>query len=258
MEVKSIAQSPSGKDEIYMLGREGECLCVSPNKKKLQMIEPDTPGVGPFRKIKNICGALYVLGEEKSVWHCQKGQWTKLAKGIPSPDFDMFEDQDEYFDDLIEKSEVAFSLSGKSTNDLCMTCTTGQAWFWDGHAWAQDYSLPTNQNLYDICKLENGKYIICGGGGTLIEGERARWNIIETFDGESDLISVCQFKDSIYVSDGQGLSKLHHGKTVPVDFGLKADTPSHIVVANHDLVLSIAAKEVFFSKDGDTWFSLLM
>ena len=262
MEVVSMTGSPFGKEEFYLLDREGEYLRVYKESKQVFDFKSFDDVVGPFRKIRKIGNELYVIGEDRSVWVMKDSIWRRQERGLPEGDSlpdvdDTGFDEDRYLEDLIEKSEVIFSISGSGPNDLCMVGTLGEIWTWDGGFWSKE-STPTNQNLYDVYCISEGQYIICGQNGTILEGGNRRWRLIETDNESSDFCSITKYRDKWYLADGHDLFEFDGDTLSQVNFGVDENVPSHFVVSSDQIILSIAAKEAFFCRDGVAWKSLLM
>jgi hypothetical protein len=262
MEVVSMAKSPSVGKGIYLLDREGVCLQISNEKKQVFDFKSSNEVVGPFRKIRNIGDELYVIGEERSVWVMRDSMWHRQENGIsqkeslPEPGSSDF-DEDEYISNLIEHSEIMFSISGSGANDLCLVGTSGEIWTWNGKIWEKE-SSPTNQNLYDVYCLNEGHYIICGQNGTILIGGKGEWHVIESNNDHSDFCSITKFRDKFYLADGHNLFEYNGDELSPIDFGVGDQVPSHFVASSDQIIVTLAAKEAFFSRDGSYWESLLM
>lgn len=262
MQPISITFSPFDKEEIFVLGREGECARINRQNIISINISNDQENIGPFRKISNVGESIYVLGEDCSLWIYKLDDWVKIRDALDEQKIrleslkDDFE-EDELFNDLIENTEVAFSFSGSSYNEIFQVGTSGKIWKFNGNKWDEE-ATPTNVTLRDICKTKNGEYIICGSHGTIIIGENQKWEIIDVGVVTNDYVSVCELLDKIFIADGFSLFKLENNKISQVDFGITKDIPAHFVTSRCGVVLSLAAKEVLISKDGDNWLSLLL
>lgn len=260
MQPVSITNSPDDKGEIFILGREGECVQIN-NKINTINLSDDQDDVGPFRKIRNIDGNIYVLGEDCSLWMFNLDSWKKIRDGLDEQKLqaDILSDdfnEDDLFDQLLDDTEVAFSFTGESSNELIQVGTNGKIWLFDGVKWKEE-ATPTNLTLYDICRAESERYIICGLNGTLIRGESQKWQIVDLDDFDNDFYSVTEFLGNIFIANGHALFKLEDDTISQIDFGVGEDVPSHFVTSRSGVILSLAAKEILISSDGKKWDSLL-
>jgi hypothetical protein len=262
MQPISVTFSPYDKEEIFVLGREGECARIKGRNITRVDLSSDREDIGPFRKIRNVGESIYVLGEDCSLWMFKPDGWLKIRDELDEQHFQLESvtdefDEDELFDKLIENTEVAFSFAGSSSNEIYQVGTSGKIWIFNGKKWSEE-ATPTNVTLSDICRTKSGSYIICGSNGTVIIGESQKWRIFEKGDVANNYFSVTEFLDKIFVADGYSLFKIENNRISRVDFGISSNIPAHFVTTRCEVVLSLAAKEVFISKDGNNWLSLLL
>lgn len=265
IEAVSICNSQRSPSVVYVLGREGECFLVSTSGHEDISIISDNYPSGPYREVQVVGNYIFVLGEERSVFtrnlEDRTPNWKKIDIGLPSENefidkSDSFENEDTLIHELINNSEVMFSLAGNNINDVCMVGSSGEIWFWDGIKWNTGNS-PTNLNLYSVVNVSD-KYIACGQFGTLLIGHRNQWKIIDLDITESNFCSVASFSEKIFLADGFSLFVYNSDGFSKVDLLDNAEIPSHRVKSNNEVIVSVAAKEIFTSHNAIDWKSLLL
>jgi hypothetical protein len=260
-EVVSITTAPFDKDSVIILGRNGDCFIAKANLSTEISLPEHQPPNGPYRQVQHINESVYLVGEERSVWRLDEKSWILLSEGMPTPsEYDSAIDngsEDRFIDQLIEESEVMFGLAGYDSSNLCLVGTGGEIWAWNGARWSRE-DLGTNMNFYDVCRAENSTYIACGQAGNIYQGGQHKWALITPNEVHNDFCSVAKFAKKIYLADGNGLFHINDNAIERVSFNLGIEVPSHLVISNDQLIVSLAAKELFLSADGITWKSAIL
>ena len=212
---------------------------------------------GPLRRVRRLGNCLFVVGESRGIWRFDGRNWQTLEHGLPDEVPLNLEGNDvDILDRAIDETELAFSIARGIGDELCIVGSGGEIWFWRDDRWEKDDTL-TNVNLYDIIYGSDGNYTIVGQLGTMMVGNRGRWEA-RTTGINSDLLSVSEFCGKTYVATGNDILFWNGENLELVDMGRELTVPAHQVVSRRGVMLSVAAKEVMMTSDGATWWSLLV
>jgi len=244
--------------EIYLLGEDGDYFEAKTSKSGF--IDKEDPP-GPFRKIRPLGTRLVSLGRDNTLWKKSTDNWEMIYGGKDETSVvEMLAISesvvDEAFDEIAEETNILFSIAGASSEDHCMVGTDGTVIVCKGGDWSRE-DVPTNVNLYDVCKTSEGNYLVCGQGGIVLIGQKDSWNIALSDESLGDLVTIAQFGSHYYIANGNKIFRTNLTDFEIVDFGVNANVPSKIIVTGKQQILSIAGKEVFISSDGFSWKSIL-
>lgn len=254
-EATSICISPEGHPVV--LGREGHVVTIK-NNTLVKLPEVGGPeAIGPFRKIKTLNNQLYVLGEDHGVYHFNTQKWQKLPNGFPSADLDSFSSHDDFLDEIVSSVDILFDIASLPTGKLCATGTSGEIWVHDSHKWRREHP-PTNMNLFSAVADETGNAFYIGGqNGTLLHGSDDYWDLITMPGIAEDFISLAVAPEALYIATGQSAIKYTEDGFKRISYEEQI-MPAHFALANSNVRVMLARKEVFISNDlGNNWRSLL-
>jgi hypothetical protein len=112
--------------------------------------------------------------------------------------------------------------------------------------------------LTDSVVQDDGTITVCGHVGIMINGYMNEWRVVE-YAGPNrlDFCAIRVLGNRTYVADGHSLRTLRGGALEVVDFGVGDIVPSSSLESANGVLLSVAGKEVFVTRDGQRWTSLL-
>jgi len=230
-------------EQGIFLGLWGEILCIGSGnvhqEKILQGAEDSPENRGPMRGIGCIDGKAYAVGMNRQAYRRDdENLWVCIDQSARDPN--------------VESSVTSFeAIDGLSVSEIYSVGRRGEIWLYDGSHWEPKDS-PTNIILTNICCAENGTVYVCGRLGTLLQGRKENWELIEHDSTDEDFWGIAWYDEELYLSTMRYVYVLRDNKLVRVDFGL--DIPStcfHLSVAD-GVLWSIGAKDVMMF-DGKQW-----
>ncbi len=148
-----------------------------------------------FRFIQNVAGRVYAGGTKRFV-HRRLGykSWEEVSRS------DMHESD----------TSIAFEgMAGFSDTELYAVGWNGEIWSFNGAAWRM-LDSPTNLILTDATTTTD-KVFACGQMGTIIEGRKDSWRIVEHDVMSDDLWSAATFRNTPYFATDYGILKYENG-----------------------------------------------
>ena len=229
--------------QCIFLGLNGEVLCVGSgdlHEETIREGKPDSPeNRGMMRGLATIDGKAYAVGMQRQVYRRDGANTWTCIDALARP---------------AQRDETVYSfegIGGFSAKEIYAAGRRGEIWRYDGTAWTQQDS-PTNVILTRVCCAGDGNVYICGRAGTLIRGQRDRWDVIDHFATKDDFWGISWYNDHLYVSTMNDVYRLEGDKLMRLDFG--EDKPSSFLTlsAADGVLWSIGPKDVM-SFDGKAW-----
>jgi hypothetical protein len=255
-EAVSMCSYPGPEPTSVVLGREGHIALVRADRTEDLPLVGSPAALGPFRRVCVCDGQVFVLGEDRGVYVLHHGAWSRLEKGFPQIDVAAFDDLDQAQEAIAAGTEVLFALAAFSAKDVCAVGTDGEVWLFDRDTW-QRVDIPMNLTLFDVTVGADGVYHACGQRGIVVRGHRGAWGLVSTGDADQDFVGIASAGEGLYLATGYASFRFAAGKLEPLTYDT-VPMPGHFVLADGELRLVLARKEIFASTDGgQTWSSLL-
>jgi hypothetical protein len=230
---------------------------VDGNKLQEERIDPARP-LGPMRGIDQVGSGLYAFGMKRDMYRrLGNAKWERYNEGmgmiLPKGKIDI----SALIKRGIKEMGGINSISEISTGEIYAFGMRGEIWTLRDDIWRKIDS-PTNLTLTDSIALEDRNITACGNVGTVIEGYGNKWRVVQ-YSGPAklDFCAIVRFKDITYLADGHSLRALKGNSLELVDFGVGDVVPSSSLHTTQRVFLSTAGKEVFLTKNGQVWNSLL-
>jgi hypothetical protein len=243
---------------ITLLGRDGEIAYITDSKTE----ETKLPGIA----IGPTCGICYaneiplVFGMKREIFKQNTdSSWALWNQGMnPAPPQGL--DISSAIKFKIENSGGIKSVSTQANGEIYAFGLKGEIWIrrTEDNSWTPIDS-PTNLSIADTTTDTKGTIFACGQSGVLLKGTNQNFEPIQ-YEGVQnlDFCSIDIFNEQLYIADGHSLRRLIDNQLEdPIDFGVNAIVPSSQISSSNGILLSIAGSEIFASKDGDSWQSLL-
>ncbi len=252
-----IAPVPGGED-IIVLGRDGEVAVGFSDQMAESNIEDKKQSVGPTRGVRCIGDSIFAYGMRRQVYRRDKrGDWESLNRGIPPAVKDPNTTGDEKIKQTISNSGGFNAVAGPLPNELYAVGTNGEIWRTNDGEWLAVDS-PTNILLTGATTVPDGTIYACGLEGMILKGRGEAWSAV-TYEGQQGLgfRAIASFKDQLFLADGDSVRRLKDGVLSMVDFGVDGVVPAHYLYADSQQILTLAGKEIYCSRDGETWIPIL-
>lgn len=243
--------------QVHVLGRDGQVGTMSGDRSDETHVEPGRP-VGPFRGLRFVLGRLFAFGMKREVFVREdSGAWTRMMAGLEPPPLSKKMTIAEKMKQRLADLGGINALAVDGDGHLTAFGMKGEIWRLENQRWTRIDS-PTNLMLQDATEWPDGTIYVCGQSGTLLHGSGNRWQAV-AYEGTQklDFRSICAFNGVLFIADGHSLRVLEKGELKVVDFGIEDTVPSALVVAGPGQLLSVAGQEVWESKDGRGWNSIL-
>ena len=243
-----------------VLGRDGEISTFTSGTTNDDQIAAPGLVVGPMQGIRTVGGDVLAYGLQRQVFRRTASGWTPLTDGFLNPDPGPDASASDRAAAIMKNSGGIKGMGGDSLADLYGVGSRGEIWRFDGNLWTSVAS-PTNVTLNDITLASDGTMYACGDRGVLLKGQQDRWQLVE-YEGRNNrnLLSMVSFQQRLYFADGQRLCCLLEGEMVPVEVtleGKKGEVSAHRVVTDGESLVSIAGKEIYLTRDGESWEPIL-
>ena len=249
----------SGGDRIIVLGRDGDVGVIGSSGINEENLNPQR-AVGPTRGVVEIDHDVLAFGMKREVFRRDaQGEWSLWNKGMEAtqakPDSGM--SIADAIKARIKDLGGINAIVGKSLNEVYAFGMRGEIWRSTGSHWSPVDS-PTNLALSDATLFDDELIYACGQTGIIVKGYEDQWEVV-SYEGVEglDFSSIASFEGRIYVADGHSLRILEERTLEVVDFGVGDIVPSSMLHVNDGVLLSIAGKEIFVTRDGVSWTSLL-
>jgi hypothetical protein len=241
-----------------VLGRDGQVIYASPDGSVKDEIVDDLRTIGPLRGLYSEAGMLLAYGMRRQIYQRNaSGKWTRFENGLLVGHGD-----DEDVSSIIMRSVRTMGGINAVVRDrfgkYYAVGWKGEIYSSEGAFWSSIDS-PTNVQLTDVVADAEGVVYVCGHKGALLKGNARGFAHLE-YDGPQDLdfCSVATFAGKTYVADGFSLRVLEDDRLKLVDFGVgNGPVPSTRVRVTRNLMMSLAGKEVFITKDGESWKAII-
>lgn len=197
--------------------------------------------IRPLNDMAQIGASLFVVGMRRQVYKRRLDQrvWTRIDDGVFIPISD-------------EAEEGFLAVDGFTESEIYAAGFEGEIWWYDGSTWSK-VQTPTNLRLEGVCCLSSGRVITVGEAGVILTGRRDQWSSIEQTDVESDLVSVAEFQDQVYVcSEEEGVFLLQDGRLIKCDTGVEEDVSFQRLRATPSQLLAVAESAALIF-DGNRW-----
>lgn len=233
-------EKSNGKYEVIALGTEGNLLMGIPGGFSEGHLDPKLSNpkkYGVLRDIRIIGDDIFACGMSRQVYHRIKGNWKDIAGKIKSE----------------TKEALGFnSIDGISSNAVYAVGFKGEIWFYDGAEWIQ-LNSPVLSALHYIRATPDGRILICGAEGTLLEIKKNKVTVIPNEITTSNLYSICHFKGRIFVSSLTAIYEIDKNGLKTITTNLKGSLTFGHLEANEDIMYCVGAKHIFTTEDGNEW-----
>jgi hypothetical protein len=253
-----LASLASAGKVIAVLGRDGEVAIVS---DRGGIVMESLPGaLGPLRGIRNVHRACLAFGMNREIFRrSAAGAWVRWDVGIPKP-------PENQTLPLSARLRLGMNSVGGITAidaDVAGRCAAvgfrGEIYEWVADRW-QPVGSPTNVILKDIRSAAGTGLYVCGQNGIVLHSATSNvWTIVEhDAPASANFESLCVFREMLFLADGRCLRKLTDGRCSIQTMGVADGYPpsSRLAVSGNQL-LSIAGREVYRTRDGLSWETIL-
>jgi hypothetical protein len=194
---------------------------------------PKKRRLGGIRSLAEIEGKAYAVGLGAMVYRLDKlSRWTRIDDGLP-------------------ESFGIEAIHGFDSSDIYAVGADGEFWHYDGKKWTK-HELPTNANLNEVKCAGNKKVYLAGADGTLIQGRKDRWEVLEQEEVTDDLWDIEWFNEQLYVSTMDAVYRLKKNELEAVDFGADPPKSCNQLSAAKGVLWSIGEFDLL-SFDGTDW-----
>ena len=191
------------------------------------------PRFGEIRSSASIGGRAYAVGLRGIAYRLDGlKRWTRIDDGLPS-------------------TFNAQAVHGFSDADIYAVGRHGEVWHFDSRTWVQ-VDVPVNENLYSVLCAANGLVYFAGHGGTMVEGRKDKWTVLEQQVTAEDIWDLDWFGNQLFISTMSGLFRLAKNRLEPVEFGKDAPKTTYQLSAAEGVLWSVGRKDVM-SFDGTKW-----
>lgn len=195
--------------------------------------EPTEPRYGELRSVSEIGGRAHAVGLRGMVYRLDDlHDWTRIDEGL-SDDFNIR------------------AIHGFGTSDLYAAGGNGKIRHYDGSNWSKIDEL-TDENLTCVKCVQNGTVYIGGYKGTLIQGRKGKWKLLDNGNMTDDIWDMEWFNGQLYVSTMNSLYRLEGDELCKVDFGNDIPDTTYHLSSIEDIMWSIGRKDVM-EYNGKTW-----
>lgn len=208
----------------------------------MESIDPGKEGPdrrGPMREIRNIAGCIYAVGMQRQAYRrVADGKWQRFDNNVVAP---------------LRAAEVCSfdSIDGFDEHDLYAAGLDGAIWHWNGRWRALD--SPTSVGLEKVLCTGDGRVVVAGQLGTLIEGRESIFRIVDTGELEDVIWDLAWFRGAVYASTLHALYRFDADGFVRVDTGLPDHTSFANLSTNGTSLWSIGRTQLARTGDGSHW-----
>ena len=241
-----------------VLGRDGQVGVLAEGGKQEEHVDRSR-AVGPMRGIDRLSDSVYAYGMKREVYRrLGSGRWERYNKGMQMSlakggKIDISAAIKQGLKEMGGINSIVDAPNGQ----LQAFGMRGEIWLLNKDSWSKIES-PTNMMLTEGTTQEDGSIIVCGHIGVILLGQLDRWSVVE-YSGPAklDFEAISRFRGKTYLADGHSLRILVKDSLELVDFGVTGVIPCSSIVSGKGFLLSVAAKEIFVTSDGQRWQSLL-
>jgi hypothetical protein len=251
-----IAPLAATHQAIVVLGRDGEVAEVHTDRAAIHSL----PGVlGPMRGIRSVAGEIFAYGMNRQIFRRQSsGMWERWDMGISQPDHSNLPLSARIrlgIDNMGGINAVDADASGR----LCAVGFRGEIFEREMNLW-QAVDSPTNVILQDICADSEQGFYACGSSGTILHSPVPHvWKLVQhDAPPSAGFTSLSAFGSKLYLADGHCLRVLVGDTCEVQSMGVAGEyQPSSRLFATQDALLSVAGREIYRTRDGRAWETIL-
>jgi hypothetical protein len=251
-----IAPLTGSPQAIVVLGRDGEVAEVNTVRGARESL----PGViGPMRGIRNVAGEILAYGMNRQIFRRRSaGTWARWDTGIPQPPDDSSLPISARIRLGIDNMGGINAVESDASGRLCAVGFRGEIYEREMNVW-QAVDSPTNVILEDIRADPTRGLYVCGSNGTILHSPVPHeWELVGHDAPSANFTSLSPFRGNLYLADGHCLRVLVDDTCEVQSMGLVgAVPPSSRLFATQDILLSVAGREIYWTRDGQVWETIL-
>ena len=233
------------QEQMVAVGETGEAqVCGSGEEHDEEIrdgvVKPDDRG--DLRFVRSIGGHAYATGMDRQVYRRQgRDEWVCIDESMrPAKD---------------DESLVGFNgIDGVSEKEIFAVGFQGAIWHYNGRTW-KELQSPTNIVLSSVCCAGDGNVYACGRRGTLLRGDRRRWEVIDHGKSNEDFWGLAWYQNKLYVSSLRRVLTLEKGDRLRMVDMDEPVTSAYHLSAQDGVLLSIGPKDVMLN-DGAKWIRI--
>ena len=242
---------------VEVAGRDGQVGVFDGAGASTENLEPGR-AIGPIRGMGVNFGRVLAYGMQRHVYlRDAAGRWIRFNDGMGIAPKQPGESFTAYRKRTMNADGGINSVIAAGPDGLFAFGMRGEIWQFGGEAWRRATS-PTNVMLQASALAPDGDIYVCGQASTLLKGRDDHWKQVP-FNGPTGLnfCAIASFAGKVFIADGNSLRTLDGPDLKLVDFGIGDVVPCMQVVANAGEIMSVAGQEVWVSKDGVAWTTLV-
>lgn len=244
-----------GTAELLVLGRDGQIGSIVAGQASESWLEKGR-AMGPMRGIVSSGDKTLAFGMNRHAYIADGAGWRRFEHGFDSTAPDAEIDFDALLDDMGGLNAVARTPS----DDFVAVGMNGEIWRspTSHDAWFKEESS-TNVGLAAVFIDAGGAEVAAGQAGIVLRNAgSASWTAVP-YSGPDrlDFTAAVGFAGTVLLSDGHSLRRLDSGILELVDMGTPQVVPAAKLATGFGMMVGCAPKELFFSRDGNTWNLLL-
>lgn len=233
----SLAVQSHANLTVLALDPFGRVHVATGGTRTAESIDPSKDG--PMREIRSIAGCIYAVGMQRQAYRrVADGQWHRFDNDAVAP---------------LRATEVSSfdSIDGFGGHDLYAAGLDGAIWHWNGRWHALD--SPTSAGLEKVLCTGDGRTIVAGQLGTLIEGRESLFRIVDTGQLKDTIWDLAWFRGAIYASTLYALYRFDANGFARVDTGLPGHDSFANLSTNGTSLWSIGRTQLARTVDGLHW-----
>jgi photosystem II stability/assembly factor-like uncharacterized protein len=231
---------------LFAMGRDGKIWYkgsgVDPVEECIADAGTGKGKYGYLTQIRAVAGDVYACGDGGQVYKRTAQGWRHIDEGVLEKGH-------------VDKPNCHNGIDGTGPTDIYVVGEYGRIFHFNGKRW-ENVSFATNSHLERVrCKSPDEVYI-CGGNGTLLQGNRHGWEMIGDTEMVDHIWDLEVFNGKIYLAVEDTIMVYEKGEVHRVDTKLRPPIDAYHWGSRVGMLWSFGENDLAHY-DGERWVRVI-